>query len=601
MIGGVDLDQAREPSRRRCRCSSLAVIDWFSAVTAPLDARSVPVPPALPTPTTVSPTCTPARVAELGRLQARRRCAAAAPRRRRSGRCRRRRRGRTCPVDSTVTVMLVAPLMTWLLVRTSPSEVRTMPVPALSAFWYLSTETMVTTPTSAGGAGQGHAGRCRCRRSTARVDRRPWSRPLGPTATRRVGRLARAVDGSCAVAEPEPASVPLAVGDGHGRRAATATAAPRRRRRAPAARSAARAAAARAARRRRGGVRGTGVRLVRRVRRSGAREPWYRRRYAGVGYWASGSGSRGLVVVMSSDNPSAPRRHLSDDHEIPGSRRRGPVPIHYCPAGAARATDRRARRPAGPRLAGHARSRSARTGTARAPTSRSGRPPPPRCRCACSTATARDAHPARRVDLPRLARLPARRRARPALRLPRRRARTTRRAGCSTTRPSCWSTRTPARSRATSSTHPAVYPDNDRRLGAVRAALGRHPRRVPVGRRPPPRRAVGRHGHLRAARQGLHPAAPGHPAGAARHLRRARPPGRDRAPALARASPPSSCCRSTSSCPSRTCSAAARATTGATTRSGFFAPHEAYARAARATRSASSRRWCARCTRPASR
>ena len=38
---------------------SLAVIDWFSAVTEPVDAVSVPLPPALPTPTIASPTETP--------------------------------------------------------------------------------------------------------------------------------------------------------------------------------------------------------------------------------------------------------------------------------------------------------------------------------------------------------------------------------------------------------------------------------------------------------------------------------------------------------------------------------------------------------------
>jgi hypothetical protein len=42
--------------------------------------------------------------------------------------------------------MLVAPSTTWLFVSTSPSELRIMPVPALSAFWYLRTETIVTMP-----------------------------------------------------------------------------------------------------------------------------------------------------------------------------------------------------------------------------------------------------------------------------------------------------------------------------------------------------------------------------------------------------------------------------------------------------------------------
>src|SRR3954469_8869547 len=43
--------------------------------------------------------------------------------------------------------MLVAPFTTWLLVSTSPSDVRIMPVPALCEFWYRSVDTMVTTPT----------------------------------------------------------------------------------------------------------------------------------------------------------------------------------------------------------------------------------------------------------------------------------------------------------------------------------------------------------------------------------------------------------------------------------------------------------------------
>src|SRR5579875_2928883 len=36
--------------------------------------------------------------------------------------------------------------MTWLLVRISPSEVSTMPVPADSSPWYFSTDTTVTMP-----------------------------------------------------------------------------------------------------------------------------------------------------------------------------------------------------------------------------------------------------------------------------------------------------------------------------------------------------------------------------------------------------------------------------------------------------------------------
>ncbi len=39
------------------------------------------------------------------------------------------------PVLTTVTEMLVAPSITWLFVRISPSAVKMMPVPAAAAFW----------------------------------------------------------------------------------------------------------------------------------------------------------------------------------------------------------------------------------------------------------------------------------------------------------------------------------------------------------------------------------------------------------------------------------------------------------------------------------
>ena len=69
-----------------------------------------------------------------------------------------------------------------------------------------------------------------------------------------------------------------------------------------------------------------------------------------------------------------------------------------------------------------------------------------------------------------------------------------------------------------------------------------------LGRRPAAAHAVARDGHLRGPRQGLHHAPPRRPRGAARHLRRPRPPRRHRPPRRASASPPSSCCRCTSSC-----------------------------------------------------
>src|SRR3954447_368244 len=45
----------------------------------------------------------------------------------------------------SVTVMLVAPATTWLLVRTTPSEAITMPVPAASPFWAPRTVSMSTS------------------------------------------------------------------------------------------------------------------------------------------------------------------------------------------------------------------------------------------------------------------------------------------------------------------------------------------------------------------------------------------------------------------------------------------------------------------------
>ena len=89
--------------------------------------------------------------------------------------------------------------------------------------------------------------------------------------------------------------------------------------------------------------------------------------------------------------------------------------------------------------------------------------------------------------------------------------------------------------------HPAVYAAQPRRLRALRAALGDHPRRVPVGRRPPPvvpwADTVIYELHVR----GFTMQHPGIPAGAARHLRRAcAHPAADRVPDARSASRPSS-------------------------------------------------------------
>ena len=64
---------------------------------------------------------------------------------------------------------------------------------------------------------------------------------------------------------------------------------------------------------------------------------------------------------------------------------------------------------------------------------------------------------------------------------------------------------------------------DDRDSAPFVPALGRPERTVRLGRRPAARDAAGRLGHVRAAREGLHEAAPRRPRGATRHVRRPRP------------------------------------------------------------------------------
>ena len=148
-----------------------------------------------------------------------------------------------------------------------------------------------------------------------------------------------------------------------------------------------------------------------------------------------------------------------------------------------------------------------------------------------SGAGGRDARRADRGRRLRLALLPADRPARPALRLPRAR---------------------PVRARA----RPAVQPEQAaarplrqghgrldrlgpvavrlrlrrprlaqrRRLGRPHAARRRHQPVLRLGGRPPPQHPLQREPDLRGSRQGAHPAAPRDPRGAARHVRRPRPP-----------------------------------------------------------------------------
>ena len=86
---------------------------------------------------------------------------------------------------------------------------------------------------------------------------------------------------------------------------------------------------------------------------------------------------------------------------------------------------------------------------------------------------------------------------------------------------------------------------DERDSAAVRAAgVGRR-HGVHLGRRPAAAHALAQDAHLRAARQGLHQAAPGRAREAPRHLRRPGLRGGDPAPAQTWASRPSSCCRST--------------------------------------------------------
>ena len=113
---------------------------------------------------------------------------------------------------------------------------------------------------------------------------------------------------------------------------------------------------------------------------------------------------------------------------------------------------------------------------------------------------------------------------------------------------------------------------------------------------PTPRR------HLRGARQGPHRAAPGHPRGAARHVRRHRAPGGDRAPAEAR--------RHRDRADARAPVRARLDAAGEGPAQLLGLQHDRLLRAAqrvlvdRRARPAgrrSSRAWCGRCTRPASR
>ena len=161
-----------------------------------------------------------------------------------------------------------------------------------------------------------------------------------------------------------------------------------------------------------------------------------------------------------------------------------------------------------------------------------------------------------RVDLPEvtafvLARLPARRPARASATASACTARGPRSRAAAATRPSCCSTRTPRPSRAASSGtrrssryRSTTAPTARRPTPTARRSCPKSRRGQPVlrlGRRPPPAAPVARDRHLRDARQGLHHAPPGHPRGAARHLRRPGASRRSSTTSRASASPRSSC------------------------------------------------------------
>src|SRR2546423_7939869 len=121
---------------------------WSSAVTVPPTALGVPpVPPALPIVTTPSPVLTVDESPSGATVSP------AAPDNCSTAMSPVRSYPTTlawyvCPLPTSVTLMLVAPETTWLLVRTSPSALRTIPVPAAAPLWYPRTVLMSTMPGS---------------------------------------------------------------------------------------------------------------------------------------------------------------------------------------------------------------------------------------------------------------------------------------------------------------------------------------------------------------------------------------------------------------------------------------------------------------------
>ena len=198
--------------------------------------------------------------------------------------------------------------------------------------------------------------------------------------------------------------------------------------------------------------------------------------------------------------------------------------------------------------------------------------------------------PAHRADARRLARVRRGRPARPALRLPGARPVGPRARAPLQPRQAARRPVRPGAGRGAAARPVGARPRPGRRrlggrrarLGRVRPALGRRRPDVRLAGRPAARGAVGRHGRLRAAREGLHGGAPR----CARRNCAARTPGW-RIPlrsstSSGSASRRSSCCRCTTSPASRCCSGAAGTTTGATTRSASSRRTPATRRPARA-------------------
>ncbi len=177
------------------------------------------------------------------------------------------------------------------------------------------------------------------------------------------------------------------------------------------------------------------------------------------------------------------------------------------------------------------------------------------------------------------------------------------------TRTSCCSTPTPGRSSARFLQTDAHLRLPGRRRRAKTSSFDRRDsaRVMPkcrvvdgslhLGRRPAAGHAWADSDHLRSARAGLHHAAPGAAAAAARHLRRPCSRAGHRPPAISSASPRSSCCRSRPVRRPHLVEHGLRNYWGYNT-IGFFAPDPRYCRPACPP---SSRPWCGGCTRPASR